>query len=70
MEGGKLNMFVVFFVSRNKDNKDIPNFKERKVSFVVNDNYDQGKLIDKFNDFVNKGLVGELSRLYIVYFSK
>ncbi len=58
-------MFVVFFVSRNKDNKDVPNFKERKVSFVVNDNYDQDKLIDKFNDFVNKGLVGELSRLYI-----
>lgn len=32
---------------------------------MVNDNYDQDKLIDKFNDFVNKGLVGELSRLYI-----
>ena len=58
-------MFAVFFVSRNKDNKDIPNFKERKMSFVVNDNYDKDKLIDKFNDFVNKGLVGELSRLYI-----
>lgn len=58
-------MFVVFFVSRNKDNKDISNFKERKMSFVVNDDYNEDKLIEKFNDFVNKGLVGELSRLYI-----
>lgn len=58
-------MFVVFFVSRNKDNKDIPNFKERKVSFVVNDNYEYYKLMRKFYDFVNKGLVGELSRFYI-----
>lgn len=58
-------MFVVFFVSRNKDNKDISNFKERKMSFVVNDNYDYYKLMGKFYDFVNKGLDGELSRFYI-----
>lgn len=41
-------MYVVFFVSRNKDNKDIPNFKERKVSFVVNDNYEYYKLCASF----------------------
>lgn len=58
-------MFVVFFVSRNKDNKDISNFKGRKMSFVVNDNYDYYKLMGKFYDFVNKGLDGELSRFYI-----
>lgn len=55
----------IFFVSRNKDNKDIPNFKERKMSFVVNDNYEYYKLMRKFYDFVNKGFVGELSRFYI-----
>ena len=58
-------MYVVFFVSRNKDNKDVPDFKERKMSFVVNDNYEYYKLMRKFYDFVNKGLVGELSRFYI-----
>lgn len=26
-------MKVVFFVSRNKDNRDVPNFKERKETF-------------------------------------
>ena len=33
-EGTENNLYVVFFISRNKDNKDIKNFKERKKAFV------------------------------------
>lgn len=54
---------VVLFVSRNKDNKDLPDYTQRKKSFVTKDSLE--KLETDFNDFVNKGLTGELSRMYV-----
>lgn len=59
------DIYVVLFVSRNKDNKDIKDFKERRISFLaMGDGYDSLKIEDKFNDFVAKGQPGELSRCY------
>lgn len=53
-------MHVIFFVSRNKDNKDVPGFKERKRVF-----FDDGRdAIRMFDEFVRKGVKGELCRWY------
>lgn len=56
---------VVFFVSRNKDNKEVENFKERKQAFLVPEDYDKEKLMNKFQEFTKKGQPGEISRFYI-----
>jgi hypothetical protein len=58
------DLYVVLFISRNKDNKDVGNFKERRMSFIVTDPYDE-KLMEKFEDFVNNGVSKEMSRFYI-----
>ena len=55
---------VVLFVSRNKDNKDIEDFTERRTSFITHESIDSDYLREKFNDFVAKGKEGELSRMY------
>ena len=55
---------IVLFVSRNKDNKEVANFKERRVTFITHEDMNSEKLMAKFNDFVNAGKVGELSRCY------
>ena len=57
----KLN--VVLFVSRNKDNKHLETFKERKVSFVTTKDFEEIK--SQFRVFVNEGQVGEFSRMYV-----
>lgn len=57
----KLN--VVLFVSRNKDNKHLETFKERKVSFVTTKDFEEIK--SQFQVFVNDGQVGEFSRMYV-----
>lgn len=54
---------VVFFVSRNKDNKNIEGFKERKLPFLTSRTEEE--LMGKFRTFVQEGLPGELSRFYI-----
>ena len=56
---------VVLYVSRNKDNREVENFKERKRAFLVKEDYDSNKLKERFNEFVNEGLPGEMSRLYV-----
>ena len=57
------NLYVYLIRSRNKDNKDIPNFKERaKTILEYKENED--KVIEIFKDFANKGLPGEQTRLY------
>lgn len=61
---------VIVFMSRNKDNKHIPNFKERRNAFTVpdkslstkNSNIAVNRL---FYNFVKDGKPGELSRLYM-----
>lgn len=57
----KLN--VVLFVSRNKDNKHLETFKERKVSFVTTKDFEE--IRSQFQVFVNEGQVGEFSRMYV-----
>jgi len=57
------NLYVYLIRSRNKDNKDIPNFKERaKTILEYKENED--KVIETFKDFATKGLPGEQTRLY------
>lgn len=61
---------VIVFVSRNKDNKHIPNFKERRNAFTVPnkslDTKDGNIAINRlFYNFVKDGKPGELSRLYM-----
>jgi len=58
------DMYVVLFVARNKDNKHIADFKERRRSFITKDELFSDKLMDMFNGFVNEGQSGELCRLY------
>lgn len=57
------NLYVYLICSRNKDNKDIPNFKERaKTILEYKENED--KIIEKFKSFAAKGVPGEQTRLY------
>lgn len=53
---------VILFVSRNKDNKLLPDFKERRKSFLSDKSIDE--LAVGFNEFVNQGLSGEMCRFY------
>lgn len=53
---------VILFVSRKKDNKHIPDFKERRISFITNKTTEELK--SKFYSFVNEGTKGEISRFY------
>lgn len=53
----------VFFVSRNKDNKDVKNFKKRTISFLTDKSVDELK--ERFDYFVKGGVKGELSRFYV-----
>ena len=55
---------VVLFVSRNKDNKDVKDFEERRTSFITNQLMNFGYLATKFNTFVQQGVSGETSRMY------
>lgn len=59
-ESDKLN--VVLFVSRNKDNKNVEGFKERRNAFTTTKNADE--LFEKFEAFANEGRFGEMSRMY------
>lgn len=54
---------VVLMVSRNKDNRDVPNFKERRKSKFITLN--EEKINEEFADFASHGVPGEMSRLYI-----
>ena len=55
---------IVLFVSRNKDNKDIEGFKERRQFFITNEPIDSSKLKVKFANFAAEGVEGETSRMY------
>ena len=58
---------VALFISRNKDNKDIENFKQRRFSFLISENrHDYNEYLgEEFARFVNKGVVSETSRFYM-----
>lgn len=57
-------MHVVLFVSRNKDNKNVPNYTERRMSFVTKNSIDDEYLSSKFKIFAEQGVPGETSRMY------
>ena len=54
---------VILFKSRNKDNKHIDGFKERSNSFISSKSYSE--LLPDFKAFVEKGVKGELCRMYM-----
>lgn len=54
---------VVLFVSRNKDNKDLKDFTERRNAFVTTRSKEQ--LQEKFQAFVRQALPGEMCRMYM-----
>jgi len=58
---------VVLFTSRNKDNQNIENFKERKIAFLAWFNgYDIPEwVMKKFLKFSGEGQKDETSRIYI-----
>jgi len=53
---------VVLFCSRNKDNKHLEDFKERRKSFITHKTV--AELEAEFNDFVSHGREGEMCRMY------
>lgn len=61
-------LYAVFFTARNKDNKDIDGFHQRKRSFLYH-MPEEGGIPDaverRFEQFEDEGLPGELSRMYI-----
>ena len=63
------DFYCVLFMSRNKDNKDVENFKPRRQSFLIDDFNDlhTHKFIQKFLNFRDEGVSGELSRCYISF---
>ena len=56
-------IYGVYFTSRNKDNQDVPNFKERRKVFLTTRSVDE--LMPEFKYFVSQGQPGEFSRFYI-----
>ena len=56
--------YVILYVSRNKDNKGVTNFKERRKAFICSDEkLDYYKR--QFYNFADEGVAGETSRMYI-----
>ena len=60
-ESDKLN--VVLFVSRNKDNKHLQDFSERRNAFTTTKDADA--LAEQFQAFVRNGQISEMCRMYI-----
>ena len=62
MEQNK-TIHVILFKSRNKDNKHIKGFKEPSNSFISSKSYNE--LLPDFKAFVEKGVKGEICRMYM-----
>jgi hypothetical protein len=58
-------LHAILFVARNKDNRDLPNFKERREVFLTTQPEDSPILKQKFLEFAKRSQKNELSRLYI-----
>lgn len=56
-------IYVVLFTSRNKDNRDLEDFKERRQSFVTT--REPAKLLSQFEVFAKDGVADEISRMYV-----
>lgn len=57
-------VYVVLFVSRNKDNVGVENFEQRRMSFITHKEIDDSRLIRDFENFVSNGVSGETCRMY------
>lgn len=55
-------VYVILFVSRNKDNADVEGFTERRKSFISQQPIEE--LMPAFQDFIDKGVTGEFCRFY------
>ncbi len=56
-------LYVYRFCSRNKDNKDVPGFKQRTKT-ILGYKENESEVIESYKDFVVKGVSGEKTRLY------
>ena len=63
VEENNLPTRVCLFISRNKDNKDIEGFHERRKAFLTTKTKDE--LIEEYRDFVGHGVNGEHCRMYM-----
>lgn len=71
------NYFTVMFTSRNKDNKELDGFKQRTKAFLHKHSLEEdlklsetiesivSELREEFEYFVDQGVKGEVSRMYI-----
>lgn len=57
------DLYVYLIRSRNKDNKDIPNFKER-IKTILEYKENEDRVIKEFHKFAADGVPGEKTRLY------
>lgn len=57
------DLYVYLIRSRNKDNKDVPNFKERTKT-ILEYKQNEEKVFDEFYRFSADGVPGEQTRLY------
>ena len=57
------NLYVYLIRSRNKDNKDVPNFKER-IKTILEYKENEDRIIKEFHRFAADGVPGEQIRLY------
>ena len=56
-------IYLYLLHSRNKDNKDIENFKQRTKAILAYEE-DEEKILKEFEKFAEEGVEGETSRLY------
>ena len=63
------DFYCVLFMSRNKDNKNVKNFKPRRQSFLISDFHEiySYRFHQKFLNFRDEGVNGELSRCYVSF---
>lgn len=57
------HVHILFFTSRNKDNPNLPDFRQRHESFLIDK--EPEFYLKRFQNFVDKGVPGELSRMYV-----
>lgn len=57
------DLYVYLICSRNKDNKDVPNFKKRSKT-ILEYKQNEEKVFDEFYRFSADGVPGEQTRLY------
>lgn len=56
-------LYLYLFRSRNKDNKNIPDFKKRSKTIIEYEE-NEDMVIEKFKEFASKEVFGEQTRLY------